>query len=160
MALANMKNPQGVAIVKAPQQVKGLWKLDYHQGKKDHPALVQVQPITVVRDFNKDNILDFKDVPYARVAKYIDKDGHRVCDFFDNFDKLVHREETGLFGINNHRASMWQKLINIGAWSEGCQVHDNYDRYMKEFIPTLRDASTIWGDTFTGTFIESKELIK
>lgn len=68
------------------------WMLDYHKGRKDHPALVQVRPVTVLRDYNRD--------------------GKRTGD----------KEDTGLFGINHHGTGARYTGITVGNYSEGCSV--------------------------------------
>ena len=62
-----------------------------HRGR--YRALVQVNPCTVIRDANRDAILDY--------------DGPR---------------ETGLFGINLHRAAARGSTLTVGPHSAGCQV--------------------------------------
>lgn len=53
-----LQNPifQGTAILKEGQYVD-CWQIGLHKGLK--PALVQVRPVTVYRDYNKDSVLDF-----------------------------------------------------------------------------------------------------
>ena len=65
-------NVKGTAIV-APGQYRGLWKRGLHKGTD---ALVQVKPVTVIRDNNRDDVLDWNSA----------------------------NKETGLFGINLHYA--------------------------------------------------------
>ena len=55
--LLTLPNKLGAAII-VPGQYKQCWKLGFHNGKSDHPALVQIRPINVIRDFNKDTKLD------------------------------------------------------------------------------------------------------
>jgi hypothetical protein len=88
--LTNLLNPKGTAVLKEGQY-KNTWRLGKHQGK--YEALVQVMPVDVFRDANKDERADAIGV--------IDR---------------------GLFGINIHRAnqSMISKLVD--RWSAGCQV--------------------------------------
>lgn len=56
-------------------------------------ALTQVGPCTVIRDRNRDEFLDFKG-----------------------------RRQTGLFGINLHRAAARGTTLTVGPHSAGCQV--------------------------------------
>lgn len=76
------------------------WMIGYHQGKKDHPALVQVRPVTVHRDFNQD--------------------GKRTGDALD----------TGLFGINQHGTSPKYKGKLVGNFSAGCSVGEIWMRHL------------------------------
>lgn len=88
----NPEAAKGVAIV-MPGQYRGLWKLGLHQGK--YPALVQVAPIKVYRDADRDGLLE--------------PDAAKV--------------ETGIFGINLHRARAEAGAsTNVDKWSAGCQV--------------------------------------
>ena len=66
---------------------------------RGYKALQQVGDLTVFRDDNRDSILDYEGMEW----------------------------ETGLFGINIHRASMYRTETDVGKWSAGCQViQDNY----------------------------------
>lgn len=83
----------GTAILKTGQY-RGAYQLGRHgSGAWQHDALIQVKPVTIYRDANRDAILD-TDV----------------------------KETTGLYGINIHAASLWQDLDRIGEYSAGCQV--------------------------------------
>jgi len=85
-------NKLGTAVLK-PNQWRGCYSLGYHQGKREHPALVQTKSVTVYRDNNKDNRTNTN-----------------------------AKEETGLFGINIHRSNLNSRTMSIGRWSAGCQV--------------------------------------
>ena len=69
-----------------------LWVKGLHKGK--YSALVQTNPCTVYRDNNKDK----------------------------NLDMSSAKTETGIFGINMHRASETSVSTNVENWSAGCQV--------------------------------------
>jgi hypothetical protein len=71
--LRNPMNVAGTGILKEGQW-RGCWKLGLHKGKK---ALVQIKPVTVYRDKNKDAVIDF-----------------------------AKGESSGIFGINVHRAGL------------------------------------------------------
>lgn len=86
--LQKLLNPKGAAVMKPGQYVNS-WGFGLHRGK--YQALVQIRPVTVWRDGDKD-IKSEKGV-----------------------------EDTGLFGINIHRANTGiTQLIN--GHSAGCQV--------------------------------------
>lgn len=87
--LQNPMNPSGTGILK-PGQYPGLWKIGIHNGK--YEALIQAAPCTLIRDYNRDNKLDFHS----------------------------GREETGLFGVNLHHAG--ENSATVDKWSAGCQV--------------------------------------
>lgn len=70
-------------------------KIGFHKPSKygtRHPALVQVLPVTITRDFNAD--------------------GSPVGD----------KEYTGVFGINCHSTMPGYDKNTVGQWSEGCLV--------------------------------------
>ena len=69
--LKNNLSDKGCAILK-PNQYRSTWKIGLHQGK--YKALCQYKPVTVYRDSDKDNELDYVN------------------------------EQTGMFGINIHKA--------------------------------------------------------
>jgi hypothetical protein len=82
-------NRGGTAIV-VPDQYRGLWTLGLHHGKD--PAFVQVGPVAVYRDGDRDEVLDMDPKTIVR----------------------------GLFGINGHRAGT--DSTRVDNWSAGCQV--------------------------------------
>ena len=124
----NIMNKHGVAILK-PGQYRGSHKIRKHQGRYD--ALGQQKPVKVYRDKNKDGTYDFS-------------------------EENVHE---GIYGINIHRATKYagKKSSQIDRWSAGCQViaaNDDWTAFMK----IMRAARAIWGNSFTYTLIESKDI--
>lgn len=92
---------------------------------KGKPALIQSRPVTVYRDKNRD-------------------------EFFD-----LNKEETGMFGIDIHRAGPFSHLVN--SWSAGCQVFQKESDF--EFFMTLCEATQkICNGLFTYTLIEESYL--
>lgn len=87
--LQNPMNPKGTGILKLGQY-PGLWQIGLHSGK--YEALIQKSSCTLIRDYNRDNKLDY----------------------------TSGREETGLFGVNLHHAGEESKTVD--KWSAGCQV--------------------------------------
>ena len=158
ISLINTTHKLGCAIVKKGQY-KGIWKLDFHKDRKDHPALRQVKEITVYRDFNKNDVLDIPDVKSlkpSRINTY-NYQGGIVKDYYSN-SILIYREHRGIFGINCHRASMYQLLQRVGLYSEGCQVHQSYSKYTKEFLPIIKEAVEKWGNKFSYTLINEEDF--
>lgn len=86
--LNNPLNVKGTAILK-PGQYLDCWQRGLHKG---YPALVQVRPVTVYRDTNRDNKLD------------------------------LGKEDTGLFGINSHESNHDGVSAFVDKWSAGCLV--------------------------------------
>jgi hypothetical protein len=119
-----LKNPmviQGTAILK-PGQYVGSHALGMHRGK--YLALVQIRPVTVVRDFNRDGKADYSS----------------------------GREETGLFGINIHRAMALGTTKTIDNYSAGCQVFANADDF-SIFIQLAERHKNLYGNSFTYTLL-------
>src|SRR5690606_12369635 len=92
--------------------------------RNSYTALVQAKPVTVIRDFDRDAILDYDS----------------------------GREETGFFGINIHRASATGESTRVDKWSAGCQVFANIHQY-SEFLKLCRLATSNWGEQLTYTLI-------
>jgi pimeloyl-CoA synthetase len=112
-----------------PGQYRGSHKLRLHAGK--YLALGQKKPLTVYRDDNRDA----------------------------NYDLDESKTDTGLFGINIHRATgrAGKKSSQVDKWSAGCQViADNDDWH--EFLDICQSAREVHGNSFSYTLIESKDI--
>lgn len=157
LSLINTKNKLGCAII-MPQQMLGAYKLDYHKGKKDHPALIQVLPVLVARDNNKDKMLDMEIPEHDNTFVSIDEN-KIVTTRYTNKGNLVFTTQLGLFGLNNHRASQWSILNKIGLYSEGCMVHQNPLKYKERFIYVLNKALEYYPNKFTITLFTEKQII-
>jgi hypothetical protein len=66
--------------------------------------------------------------------------------------------EEGLFGINIHRSSPTGVSTVIEGWSAGCQVFSNI-RDFRQFMQIMNRAKDVFGNNFTYTLIESKDII-
>ena len=112
-----------------PGPYRGSHKLRLHGGK--YLALGQKKPLTVYRDNNRDN----------------------------NYDLDESKTDTGLFGINIHRATAKTggKSTRVDKWSAGCQViASNNDWY--KFLDICQRARDIHGNSFSYTLLESNDL--
>lgn len=114
--LENLMNPKGAAIL-APGQYFDAYEQGLHKGK---PALVQVAPVKVFRDSNRDDRID--------------------CS-----DKTL---ESGLFGLNIHRAGWSSKVV--GKWSAGCQVFQHEESF-EQFLRICRYSTS---KRFTYSLVE------
>ena len=103
-----------------PGQYRHSHKIRKHQGR--YEALGQQNPMTVYRDNNRDN----------------------------NYDLNDNNTQTGLFGINIHRATKYagKKSSQVDKWSAGCQVIASNDDW-KLFMKTCRKARDKWNNNFT-----------
>jgi hypothetical protein len=122
-----MGTDRGTAILK-PGQYRGAYELGKHQGR--YRALVQAGgPVTVLRDFDRDEELDF------------DSD----------------RTETGHFGINIHRANRDRASIQVDNWSAGCQVICDPLQF-NHFLDLCEKGKQEWGNSFTYTLLTQDDL--
>ncbi len=121
-------------------QYHALWKIGMHQGK--YKALVQLSAVTVFRDSDKDSELDLES----------------------------SNIETGIFGINCHRANENGKSVSVDKWSAGCQVLQNREIFNPEnqsvkvfefdyFMDLCEKAKENWGDHFSYTLINENDFI-
>lgn len=106
-------------------QYKDSHALGLHRGK--YKALRQVNQVTVYRDYDRNAVLDFNN----------------------------GREQTGLFGINIHRASATGTTKTIDKYSAGCQVFANADDFQK-FLQLAEASKDKYGNNFTYTLIDER----
>ena len=126
--LRNLMNPQGTAIVKQGQYI-GSHGIGIHRGK--YQALTQKRPLTVIRDYDRDAVLDFNN----------------------------GKEQTGIFGINIHRASVNGTTKFVEKHSAGCQVFANIDDF-NLFMQLAQRHKTLYGNDFTYTLIDERALVR
>lgn len=69
------------------------------------------------------------------------------------YDEL--KKTKGMYGINIHKAGKSSTWVN--DWSGGCNVFKNEDDFNK-FMGIVRNAAKVWGNKFTYTLIESKDI--
>lgn len=124
--LENPMSGMGAAILKEGQY-RSAYRIGKHRGK--YEALVQNTPLTVIRDANRDKIL--------------------------NLDS--GREETGMFGINIHRASKLNESVQVDKWSAGCQVLCDPNQY-QFFMKLCRLGRDAFGNNFTYTLLHERDF--
>lgn len=124
--LQNPMSPQGTAIL-AQGQYEGAYQVGYHQNK--YLALVQRGPVTVIRDYDRNALLDF----------------------------FNGRKERGLFGINIHRALAQGKTKTIDRFSAGCQVFSNAEDFAR-FLVMCDKHKKLYGNKFTYTLIDLRAI--
>lgn len=126
--LNNPMNSAGTAILKQGQYINS-HKIGLHRGK--YEALVQQNPVTVIRDDDRNSYLDF---------------------FADT--------QTGLYGINIHRATIGKNNIAvIDKDSAGCQTFQNIDDF-NQMMAMARKSRDLYGNNFTYTLIDMKQVYK
>jgi hypothetical protein len=126
--LKNPMNPQGTAILKHGQY-KQAYQIGLHRGQ--YYALVQRQPVTVLRDYDRNAVLDF----------------------------FNGRLETGLFGINIHRASVNGTTKTIDRYSAGCQVFANITDF-NHFMQLCDQHKRAYGNSFTYTLLDERAIAR
>lgn len=122
--LKNPMTPQGTAILKAGQYID-TYALDLHKG--DYLALTQKKPVTVIRDYDRNAVLDFNN----------------------------GKEEKGNFGINLHRAKKVGTTVSVDKNSAGCQVLAN-GKDFDELIALAQKHKALYGNKFTYTLIDNR----
>jgi hypothetical protein len=120
--LNNPLSNLGTAILKQGQY-KDAYAIGLHKGQ--YTALVQTKPVTVIRDYDRNAVLDFYN----------------------------GREETGLFGINIHKAG--KDSSEVDQWSAGCQVFSKSNDFA-EFIDLTQKQKSLYGNKFTYTLIDER----
>lgn len=123
--LQNPLNPKGTAILKAGQYLDA-YSIDKHRNK--YYALCQrLAKVTVIRDYDRDAILDFNN----------------------------GKEQTGMFGINIHRARKTGSTYSVDRHSAGCQVFKNAQDF--DFFMKLCEVHRkFYGNKFTYTLVDKR----
>ena len=119
------KMQSGSALLKEGQYID-TWKKGLHGESNPYPALVQQKPVTVFRDYNKNNVLDFNG-----------------------------KEQTGLFGINIHRANPNVPSQNVDKWSAGCQVFQD-PKDFQDFMSLVDKYKTANNGLYSYTLIDNR----
>ena len=122
--LKNPMNKLGAAILKNGQYIDA-YKIGLHRG--EYKALIEQKPVTVIRDYDRNAVLDFNN----------------------------GKQETGNFGINIHRAGSKGTTINVDKWSAGCQVFENAEDFAK-FLVLAEKHSGLYGNNFTYTLVDER----
>ena len=124
--LKNPMQPQGTAILAQGQYVNA-YQIGLHLGK--YKALVQVAPVTIMRDYDRNAMLDF----------------------------FNGRKDKGLFGINVHRAMSKGKTKFIDKYSAGCQVFQNASDF-DYFMEMCEHHRSLYGNRFTYTLLDFRAM--
>lgn len=118
-------NVKGGAILVADQQYRSVYKIAKHRGK--YQALCQRNgPVKVYRDDNRDS----------------------------THDMVESTIESGMFGINIHRAHPTIELAKVRGYSAGCQVFKNPEHF-RTFMTICRKQVKLRGwDSFSYTLLD------
>jgi hypothetical protein len=123
--LNNPMRVEGTAIVKPGQYIDS-HQIGLHKG--EYKALTQLGNVTVIRDANRDNILDFN----------------------------AGREGPG-YGINIHRASASRTSTVVDKYSAGCQVIANPADFNR-LLELAEQHRSRYGNKYTYTLLVEKDL--
>ena len=118
--------PQGTAILAEGQYIDA-YQLGNHRG--EYLALVQRKPMTVIRDYNRDAILDFNN----------------------------GLKTTGLYGIDIHRANKVGTTKSVDKNSAGCQVFENANDFAL-FLTMCKKHESLYGNHFTYSLIDFRAV--
>jgi len=110
-------------------QYIGSHGIGMHRGK--YLALVQKRPLTVVRDYDRNATLDL----------------------------MNGKEQTGMFGINIHHASVNGTTRTVDKYSAGCQVFANINDF-NVFMQLAERHKQLYGNDFTYTLIDERALVR
>lgn len=126
--LKNPMNVDGTSILKEGQYIDA-YKVGLHRG--EYEALVQQKPVIVIRDYDRNAMLDFNN----------------------------GKEIRGLYGINIHRATSKGTSKNVDKWSAGCQVFENSDDFAN-FLTLAKKHRDLYGNNFTYTLVDERAYIR
>lgn len=123
--LNNPGRVEGTAVLARGQHLY-CWAMGFHKG--EYPALVQVGPMTVYRDNDKDDIAEEQGI-----------------------------KQKGIFGINLHRSNPNTQSINVEKWSAGCQVTSK-DEELDIILALARQHFSYRDENISYTLIYSTDL--
>lgn len=109
---------------------KEKWVLGFHKGNKEHPALVQVDLITVHRDKNKD------------------------------FKRTADPVTTDVKGLNQHGARKGLRPVRVGGFSLGCLVRELWEDHEEFIAIVSNDPRAIKDRKFkiSSTVVDGSKL--
>lgn len=119
----------GGTAILKPGQYIDSYQLGMHRRK--YRALIQKSPVIIWRDNNKDDVADYN----------------------------LKKQETGLFGINIHKAADNGVTKYIDKYSAGCQVLASADDF-NTLIQLAERHRKLYGNKFTYTLIADSDLVK
>jgi len=125
--LQNPARSEGTAVVVHDKQFRSVWSIGKHKGQ--YEALVQTGLISIWRDGNKDDKVDYGGEEYE-----------------------------GYFGINCHRSNRNHQSSSVDKWSAGCQVFANPSHFSAFMSLCQLQVKAGHGDKFSYTLIHEDTL--
>lgn len=152
--LKNPTNTLGCGIL-VPGQYIDSWCYGLHKG---YPALTQLKKLTVIRDNNKDSILDYnRPKIYTKCIESVN--GYNTITRWYLDSKVIFTEERGIFGLNNHRASQFSVVPDVGLYSAACIVIQ-YPKGWDMFIGYIREWKDKQNNRFTIALVTEQQFDK
>jgi hypothetical protein len=110
--------------------VRGHHKRLWKLGKHQgkYTALVQQSPVTVWRDSNRDRFID-----------------------------IGEAQQTGMFGINLHRANEFVESTLVDKWSAGCQVVASPKQFA-QLVWLAAEHARLFGNSFDYTLLHDSDV--
>lgn len=124
--LRNPIQPQGTSILSQGQYV-GAYQIGLHKGQ--YKALVQAKDVKVIKDYDRDAVLDFNNGTVQQ----------------------------GIFGINIHRAFRSGDTLYVDKYSAGCQVFKNAEAF-EQFLKLCEIHRERYGNSFTYTLVDFRAV--
>jgi len=122
-------NVDGTAILVEGQYLD-TYTIDLHKGQ--YLALCQrLKTVTVIRDYDRDAVLDFASMNRA----------------------------TGWYGINIHHARFQGTTTTVEKWSGGCQVFASVDHF-NFFMQLCERHRQRYGNRFTYSLIDTRAVVR
>ena len=137
--LTNPLNNDGTAIL-IPNQYLGVYQVGIHGrswASGGYQALEQIKPMEYVRDWNKDDVLDFNLYQDPKL-------------------RIQHAFKANIKS-NTHRASQWKKVLNVGKYSAACQVMQDPEHF-KTLMALANKSADMYGNKLTYTLLEEQDF--
>lgn len=130
--LNNPMQDLGSAILKGGQYLYTWQLIDTARFGFPTKELLQVKPVTIFRDYNRDTVLDFYN----------------------------GRETTGIDGINIHVGTTPNATsLEVGQWSAGCQVFAIWAEWV-DFIGLVEKHISLYGNSLSYTLLDYRATVR
>lgn len=163
----NPLNLNGTAILPIGFH-KDMWTYGKHRNK--YGAMVQVDLCRVIRDNDKDDLINYTippdakiigtDMTYYNYHKQWNEGVHDVDKGIHIFGKHDKKWviEIGYFGINLHRAHEVYNVDKVGKFSAGCQVVQDSGQY-ENIMNMIREDGNTPNDSYSYALFTSLMLM-
>ena len=146
-------------------KVDGEWKFHSWQATTDpgqywieNPISKDGTAILVPGQYRGSHMIGLHQGKYEALRQQRPVKVYRDNDKDLEYDTDEDTIKEGIYGINIHRSNPYDQSYYVNKWSAGCQVFKKVADF-HEFMDICRKAKDIWGNSFSYTLIESKELV-